>query len=116
MKVVGEEGTSLADFTDYLKSEFLDAAYLQQSAFSEVDASTPEDRQKTMFDVLEKALSANYAFADKDAARKFFLDLQQTFIDWNNTAAGTPEFDQLQKKLLAGIAAAQATADAAKAN
>ena len=116
MKVVGEEGTSLADFTDYLKSEFLDAAYLQQSAFSEVDASTPEDRQKTMFDVLEKALSANYAFADKDAARKFFLDLQQTFIAWNNTAAGTPEFDQLQKKLLAGIAAAQATADAAKAN
>ena len=116
MKVVGEEGTSLADFTDYLKSEFLDAAYLQQSAFSEVDASTPEDRQKTMFDVLEKALSANYAFADKDAARKFFLDLQQTFIDWNNTAAGTPEFDQRQKKLLAGIAAAQATADAAKAN
>ena len=116
MKVVGEEGTSLADFTDYLKSEFLDAAYLQQSAFSEVDASTPEDRQKTMFDVLERALFATYAFADKDAARKFFLGLQQTFIDWNNTAADTPEFAQLQEKLLASIAAAQATADTAKAD
>ena len=116
MKVVGEEGTSLADFTDYLKSEFLDAAYLQQSAFSEVDASTPEDRQKTMFDVLEKALFATYAFADKDAARKFFLGLQQTFIDWNNTAADTPEFAQFQEKLLASIAAAQATADTAKAD
>jgi len=111
MKVVGEEGTSLADFTDYLKSEFLDAAYLQQSAFSEVDASTPEDRQKTMFDVLEKALFANYAFTDKDAARKFFLDLQQAFIDWNNTAANTPEFAQLQEKLLASIAAAQANGE-----
>ena len=111
MKVVGEEGTSLADFTDYLKSEFLDAAYLQQSAFSEVDASTPEDRQKTMFDVLEKALSANYAFADKDAARKFFLDLQQAFIDWNNTAADTPEFARLQEELLASIAAAQANGE-----
>ena len=111
MKVVGEEGTSLADFTDYLKSEFLDAAYLQQSAFSEVDASTPEDRQKTMFDILEKALFANYAFADKDAARKFFLDLQQAFIDWNNTAADTPEFAQLQEKLLASIAAAQANGE-----
>ncbi len=110
MKVVGEEGTSLADFTDYLKSEFLDAAYLQQSAFSEVDASTPEDRQKTMFDVLEKALFANYAFSNNDAARKFFLDLQQAFIDWNNTAANTPEFAQLQEKLLASIAAAQVTA------
>ena len=111
MKVVGEEGTSLADFTDYLKSEFLDAAYLQQSAFSEVDASTPEDRQKTMFDVLEKALFANYAFPNNDAARKFFLDLQQTFIDWNNTAADTPEFTQLQEKLLASIAAAQANGE-----
>jgi len=107
MKVVGEEGTSLADFTDYLKSEFLDAAYLQQSAFSEVDASTPEDRQKTMFDVVEKALSTDYAFADKDAARKFFLNLQQTFIDWNNTPAGTPEFDKIREKLLADIAAAR---------
>ena len=115
MKVVGEEGTSLADFTDYLKSEFLDAAYLQQSAFSEVDASTPEDRQKTMFDVLEQALFANYAFADKETARKFFLDLQQAFIDWNNTPANTPEFAQLQDKLLADIAAARATADTAKA-
>ena len=115
MKVVGEEGTSLADFTDYLKSEFLDAAYLQQSAFSEVDASTPEDRQKTMFDVLEQTLFANYAFADKDAARKFFLDLQQAFIDWNNTPANTPEFAQLQDKLLADIAAARTTTDTAKA-
>ena len=106
MKVVGEEGTSLADFTDYLKSEFLDAAYLQQSAFSETDASTPEDRQKTMFDVVEKALTTDYAFDGKDAARSFFLALQQTFIDWNNTPADAPEFESLRGKLLEDIAAA----------
>ena len=106
MKVVGEEGTSLADFTDYLKAEFLDAAYLQQSAFSEVDASTPEDRQKVMFDVIEKALFADYAFDGKDAARKFFLDLQQTFIDWNNTRMDAPEFETIRKDLLSKIEAA----------
>ena len=106
MKVVGEEGTSLADFTDYLKAEFLDAAYLQQSAFSEVDASTPEDRQKVMFEVIEKALFADYAFDGKDAARKFFLDLQQTFIDWNNTRMDAPEFETIRKDLLSKIEAA----------
>ena len=56
MKVVGEEGTSLDDFTCYLKAEFLDAVYLQQNAFSESDATTPVARQKVMFDVVEKAL------------------------------------------------------------
>ncbi len=105
MKVVGEEGTSLADFTDYLKAEFLDAAYLQQSAFSEADASTPEDRQKIMFDIVEKALFTDYAFNDKDAARKFFLNLQQAFIDWNNTPADAKEFGEIRDKLLSDIAA-----------
>ncbi len=109
MKVVGEEGTSLADFTVYLKSEFLDAAYLQQSAFSDVDASTPEERQKVMFDVVEKALSTDYAFTGKDEARKFFLTLQQTFIDWNNTATDAPEFETVRKKLLDQIDSAAAS-------
>ena len=106
MKVVGEEGTSLADFTNYLKSEFLDAAYLQQSAFSDVDASTPEDRQKVMFDIVEKALLTDYAFADKDAARTFFLSLQQAFIDWNNTPAAAPEFASMKDALTQQIDAA----------
>ena len=108
MKVVGEEGTSLADFIVYLKSEFLDAAYLQQSAFSETDAATPEDRQHTMFDVVERALAAEYAFTEKDAARKFFLELQQTFIDWNNTPASDPAFETIKAKLLALIAEQEA--------
>ena len=107
MKVVGEEGTSLEDFTCYLKAEFLDAVYLQQNAFSDSDASTPIARQKLMFDVLEKALFTNYTFAEKDEMRRFFMDLQQTFIDWNDKKMGTPEFDALQKTLNEKIDAAK---------
>ncbi|MCQ2395047.1 MAG: V-type ATP synthase subunit A, partial [Kiritimatiellae bacterium] len=107
MKVVGEEGTSLEDFTCYLKAEFLDAVYLQQNAFSDSDASTPIARQKQMFDVLEKALFTNYTFAEKDEMRRFFMDLQQTFIDWNDKKMGTPEFDALQKTLNEKIDAAK---------
>ena len=108
MKVVGEEGTSLADFTTYLKSEFLDAVYLQQNAFSDTDATTPVERQKIMFDVVEKALLTEYRFAEKDETRKFFMDLQQTFIDWNDKPTGTPEFESMKKSLLDKIAAAKA--------
>ena len=106
MKVVGEEGTSLEDFTTYLKAEFLDAVYLQQNAFSEIDASTPVTRQKTMFDVVEKALLGKYRFEDKAETRKFFMNLQQTFIDWNDKPADTPEFAEFKGKLEQMIAAA----------
>ena len=106
MKVVGEEGTSLEDFTTYLKAEFLDAVYLQQNAFSDSDATTPVARQKIMFDVVEKALLSDYKFTEKDETRRFFMDLQQTFIDWNDKAQDTPEFAALKDSLLAKIAAA----------
>jgi V/A-type H+-transporting ATPase subunit A len=103
MKVVGEEGTNLADFYDYLKSEFLDTVYLQQNAFSDVDASTPEERQKTMFDVVEKAMLANYKFTEKDEARKFFMSLQQSFIDWNNVKSDDPAFTASRDALVKRI-------------
>ena len=107
MKVVGEEGTSLAAFTDYLKAEFLDAVYLQQNAFSESDATTPVARQKMMFDVVEKTLFSDYKFDSKDDTRRFFMDLQQTFIDWNDKKMDSAEFKQLQDSLNQKIDAAK---------
>ncbi|MBQ3290571.1 MAG: V-type ATP synthase subunit A [Kiritimatiellae bacterium] len=106
MKVVGEEGTSLADFTTYLKAEFLDAVYLQQNAFSDTDATTPAARQRVMFDVVEKALLGEYGFKEKAETRKFFMDLQQTFIDWNDKPSDTPEFAALKEELERKITAA----------
>lgn len=103
MKVVGEEGTSLEDFTTYLKAEFLDAVYLQQNAFSDTDATTPVERQKIMFSVVEKALLSSYKLADKDTTRKFFMDLQQTFIDWNDKPMGSAEFETMKQTLISKI-------------
>ena len=108
MKVVGEEGTSLDDFTTYLKAEFLDAVYLQQNAFSDSDASTPVQRQKTMFDIVEKALLSSFKFADKEATRAFFMDLQQTFIDWNDKKMDSQEFNELRDTLIGKIESASA--------
>jgi V/A-type H+-transporting ATPase subunit A len=106
MKVVGEEGTSLEDFTTYLKSEFLDAVYLQQNAFSESDATTPVARQKEMFDMVEKVLNSKFEFPEKDATRRFFLDLQQSFIDWNDKPFGSDEFKTLKASLERKVAEA----------
>ena len=62
MMVVGEEGTSLDDFLVYLKSEFLDAVYLQQNAFDDVDVATAPDRQQYVFTKVHGVLTGNFTF------------------------------------------------------
>ncbi|MEG1480007.1 MAG: V-type ATP synthase subunit A [Kiritimatiellia bacterium] len=93
MKVVGEEGTAMPDFLNYLRKELIDTVYLQQNAFNEVDACAPVARQRDTFAVLEDLVGADFAFEDKAAARHTFLRFQQAFIDWNNTPAETPDYE-----------------------
>ena len=99
MKVVGEEGSTLSDFIVYLKGEFVDSVYLQQNAFDEVDASTMEERQKYVFDVIYKILETEFVFEDKDLARKFFQNLRQKFIEWNSIKWKSSGFSNKQKEI-----------------
>jgi len=99
MKVVGEEGTSLSDFTIYLKGEFIDDVYLQQNAFDEVDASTTEERQKYVFHALREIISSEFNFEDKDSVRKFFQNLRQVFIEWNSSEWQADKFYKKEKEI-----------------
>ena len=104
MKVVGEEGTSIEDFVVYLKSEFLDAAYLQQNSFHDVDAATGADRQQYVFAKIHAILEAKVFFPDKDAARKWFLQLTSVTKDWNLVTMDSAEFKQLEQRIDAMLA------------
>ncbi len=83
MKVIGEDGTSMNDFVLYLKSELLDFVYLQQNTFDIVDACCTSERQNYLFDKMKHVLDSEFSFDDKDQARRYFMELRQTFIDWN---------------------------------
>lgn len=83
MMVVGEEGTSIEDFVVYLKSELLDAVYLQQNAFDKVDAATSVERQQFMMSKIVHILQSEFELHDKEEARTYFYDLRQRIIDWN---------------------------------
>ena len=83
MKVVGEEGTPLEDYVTYLKSEMLDAVYLQQNSFDPVDSNCGTERQRYVVSKLVKVLGSTYALQSKDDARSFFNRMRQRFIDWN---------------------------------
>ena len=94
----------MADFIIYLKSELVDAVYLQQNAFDEHDAATPPERQQAIFGLLEQVVDKELEFDDKGAARRHFLNLTQAFKDWHQTAWDSQPFKAGQEKIVALLA------------
>ena len=99
MTVVGEEGTSTEDFTIALKAEFFDNVYLQQNAFDPVDAATPADRQRFVFAKVLEVLQLEFAFSDKDQARRTLVAATDLFRNWNYAPWDSQEF----RKILPGV-------------
>ena len=107
MKVVGEEGTSNAEFIDYLKGDFFDAVYLQQNAFDKADEATTKERQEHVFDLVHQILKQPMDFNDKDSARKFFQELRQNFINWNSSEYNTDDFNRIENELKEKVSSVQ---------
>ena len=99
MKVVGEEGTSLEDYVTYLKSDMLDAVYLQQNSFDLVEANCGRTRQQYVTDKLVKVLGSEYELANKDEARGFINRMRQRFIDWNYTEFESEAFKKAESEI-----------------
>lgn len=99
MKVVGEDGTTLADYVTYLKEEMLDAVYLQQNSFDAVEADCVVERQRYVTDKLLYILGSDYALADKDDARSYFNRMRQKFIDWNYTKFESADFKSTEDEI-----------------
>jgi V/A-type H+-transporting ATPase subunit A len=99
MKVIGEEGTFLADYVDYLKGEFFDFVYLQQNAFDKVDEATSADRQKYIFNFIYEILNEGFSFASKEEAMHFFQQLRQLFRGWNSCPWQSGEFLKTEQEI-----------------
>ena len=101
MKVMGEEGTTTEDFQVYLKSELIDAVYLQQNSFDEVDGFTSADRQKHVFNVLTQIVDSPMKLVDKSNTRSYFNRLRQKFMDWNYTPWNSEQFAAVESQIYA---------------
>jgi len=99
MMVVGEEGTSIEDYTLYLKSDYFDEVYLQQNGFDEVDAQCSPERQKYVFKKIRNILHSDLEFDTKKSARTFFNKLRQLTIDWNYIEKDTDQFVEKEKDI-----------------
>ncbi len=110
MTVVGEEGTTIEDFTIYLKSDFFDSVYLQQNAFDEVDGATDAERQKFVFAKCLEVMRLDFGFESREQARTAMVRVADRFRNFNYAATDSDEY----KKILADIDEAIATKVQAK--
>jgi V/A-type H+-transporting ATPase subunit A len=99
MKVIGEEGTSLNDYIQYLKGEFFDFVYLQQNAFDAVDEATSQERQIYLLEFIYDLLDSEYKLDDKTAALHFFQTLRQLMRTWNSAEFKSPEFEKIEEQI-----------------
>jgi V/A-type H+-transporting ATPase subunit A len=99
MDVVGEEGTSIADFILYLKMELLDSVYLQQNAFDPVDAYNTMERQVYSFSKITEVLKKDIKAKDKDDARNIFFRLTSVFRNWNSAEWKGEAFNQYEQQI-----------------
>ncbi|MDD5115579.1 MAG: V-type ATP synthase subunit A [Candidatus Omnitrophica bacterium] len=103
MKVIGEEGTSLKDYIEYLKGECFDFVYLQQNAFDPVDEATSSQRQVYVFDFIHGIMLAEFRLKDKQEALHFFQKLRQLLRTWNSSAWGSDEFRKTEEEIRAFV-------------
>jgi V/A-type H+-transporting ATPase subunit A len=99
MDVVGEEGTSLPDFIKHLKAEFIDAVYLQQNAFDDVDAYNTMERQVYVFKKVTEILKKEITAQDKDDARQIFFRLTALVKNWNSSEWEGEEFKKYETQI-----------------
>ncbi|MFA6357470.1 MAG: V-type ATP synthase subunit A [Candidatus Omnitrophota bacterium] len=99
MKVIGEEGTSLDDYIQYLKGDFFDFVYLQQNAFDAVDEAAPKERQIYLLEFICKILDSEYKLDDKATALHFFQTLRQLMRTWNSAEYNGSEFKKIEEQI-----------------
>ena len=104
MRVTGEEGVTIEDFVTHEKARFADAVFLQQDAFDPVDVSAPAERQRELFDLIMRAAETDFAFSDKETARRAFTAMTDLGKNLNYAADASPERARLKAELEAMIA------------
>jgi V/A-type H+-transporting ATPase subunit A len=98
--LMGERGITNEAYITYQKSELLDAVFLQQNSFDDVDGVTNPERLRTMFDMVKYIIDSPIHAETKDEIRTHFNFLRQAFIDWNYLKPDDPAFEQQKTKIM----------------
>jgi V/A-type H+-transporting ATPase subunit A len=97
--LMGEKGITDDSYILYQKAELLDAVFLQQNSFHEVDGVTAPKRLREMFDMITAIIDAPIHIKGKEEIRSHFNFIRQAFFDWNYLLPEDKGFAKQKKKL-----------------
>ena len=97
--LMGERGITNEAYITYQKTELLDAVFLQQNSFHEIDGVTNPERLRLMFDMVKEIIDAEVHIDNKEDIRSHFNFLRQAFIDWNYLKLDDPKFEKQKSKI-----------------
>lgn len=100
IRVIGEEGTVIDDFIVYLKAELVDAVYLQQNSFDDIDGFTSMERQIHVFNILRFIVNTQMKIDSKQEAREFFDKFRQKMLDWNYSKWNSQSFKSIESDII----------------
>lgn len=98
--LMGEKGITDEAYIKYQKSELVDAVFLQQNSFHEVDGVTTPERLRMVFKVIKQIIHAPVEIKGKDKIRSHFNFVRQAFIDWNYLTLDDEQFEEQRSKIL----------------
>lgn len=97
--LMGERGITNDAYIIYQKAELLDAVFLQQNSFHDIDGVTNPQRLRLMFDMIRYIIEAPVNIDLKDDIRSHFNFIRQAFIDWNYLQMDDPKFEKQKAKI-----------------
>ena len=98
--LMGEKGITDETYIQFQKAELVDAVFLQQNSFHEVDGMTNPERLRMMFDMVWKIVESPVAIQGKDNIRSHFNFLRQAYIDWNTMLPDEEGFEKQRHQIL----------------
>lgn len=98
--LMGEKGITDLSYIRYQKAELLDAVFLQQNSFHEVDGVTDPGRLRLMFNVVKEIIDSPVNIKGKEELRSHFNFIRQAFLDWNYMKLDDEGFEKQKTKLL----------------
>ena len=89
INILGDDGVPVVYHERFWKSELIDFVILQQDAFDDIDASTPIERQKMMYEMVLDVCRKSFDFEDFEACSRFFKGLinlfrQMNYAEWQS--------------------------------
>ncbi|MBO3116069.1 V-type ATP synthase subunit A [Winogradskyella sp. DF17] len=98
--LMGERGITNDAYITYQKSELLDAVFLQQNSFDDVDGVTNPERLRMMFNMVKHIIDTPVHADTKEDIRSHFNFLRQAFLDWNYLKIEDPQFGKQKTKIM----------------